>query len=230
MPNSVEQAISNVADQSKHGPAFRVGLCKQKTREAYGVPSDGSNDATEAWGRTKHRVKTTGHQAPRGAILWWTGGSQGHGHAAIADGKGGVWSVDILRSGYWDHVPFPQMSHSWPNLRFAGVSLDIDGVQVVPTPGTEKPKPETVPTWFDITEALKKLAADTTNRTKRGLLLSAAKAVGPFVANKSTTHRPKTVGDVIYALQVKRKTAVGVAAKARITAAITLLRPLSPLK
>lgn len=126
-----EEAIDAVARQSATGKPFKVGMCKQRTRMAYGVPSDGSNDATEAFGRTKHRLTVTGAKAPRGALLWWTGGSEGHGHVAIADGKGGVWSVDIKRDGFWDHVPFGQIAKSFPSLRFAGVSADIDGVRVI---------------------------------------------------------------------------------------------------
>lgn len=131
MVRTNEEAIDAVARQSATGKPFKVGMCKQRTRMAYGVPSDGSNDATEAFGRTKHRLAVTGAKAPRGAILWWTGGSKGHGHVAIADGKGGVWSVDIKRNGFWDHVPFGQIAKSFPNVKFAGVSQDIDGVRVI---------------------------------------------------------------------------------------------------
>ncbi len=133
MVRTNEEAIDAVARQSATGKPFRVGMCKQRTRMAYGVPSDGTNDATEAFGRTKHRLAVTGAKAPRGAILWWTGGSKGHGHVAIADGKGGVWSVDIKRDGFWDHVPFGQIAKSFPNVKFAGVSQDIDGVRVIGT-------------------------------------------------------------------------------------------------
>lgn len=139
MTRTPDEAISFVYAQSKYGPTFPVNECKMRTRIAYGVPSDGSQDATEARSRTKVRLDCLGTEAPRGALLWWTGGSQGHGHVAIADGKGGVWSVDIKRHGYWDHVPFQTIHDSWPLLKWAGVSLDIDGVQVVPTP---EPKEE----------------------------------------------------------------------------------------
>lgn len=140
MPLTPNEAIASCAHQAIYGPAFGVGECKKRTRLAYEVASDGSLDATQAWGRTKHRVPVAGSLAPRGALLWWTGGSAGHGHVAIADGKGGVWSVDILKPGHWGHVPFATIGKQWTALRWAGVSLDIDGVQVVPTPA---PKPAT---------------------------------------------------------------------------------------
>lgn len=131
MPNDPEDAIANVAAQSAHGPRFEVGLCKRKTREAYGVPSDGSKSAAAAWARTKHRI------APgpvRGALRWYLGGADGYGHVTIDDGKGGEWSVDITRPGYWDHVPVGTITRRWPNLRYVGTSLDIDGVKVVELP------------------------------------------------------------------------------------------------
>lgn len=139
MTANVETALARCYQQSKAGPVFRPNMCKQETREAYSVDSDGSKSATVAWYRTDHRLKVTGDHAPRGALLWWTGGSDGNGHVAIADGQGNAWSVDINRAGYWDRVPFRRISEKWYRLTFAGVSLDIDGVQVVPTPLAKPP-------------------------------------------------------------------------------------------
>lgn len=151
MTRTPDQAIKVVSGMSASGTRFGAGLCKRKTREAYAVPSDGSNDATEAWGRVDHRLNVPGDKAPRGALLWWTGGSEGHGHVAIADGKGGVWSVDVKRTGCWDHVPFAGIASWAPRLKWAGVSRDIDGVTVVPLPVAERPPapaPPKVPIEF----------------------------------------------------------------------------------
>lgn len=132
---TAEEAIAYCRAQSaRPAPTAPAGFCKRETREAYGVASDGTDDASSAWRATDKRIATTGSEAPRGALVWWTGGSNGHGHVAIADGSGGVWSVDIRRAGYWDHVPFARIGSSWPALRFAGVSADIDGVQVIAVP------------------------------------------------------------------------------------------------
>lgn len=119
------EAIAAIARQSANGPRFEVGLCKRKTREAYGIPSDGSQDATEAWSRTRYRF--AGVWIP-GAFAWWKGGSHGHGHVAVlAFAYGELWTVDAKRSGYWDRVPFDRIEHWAPALTFAGLSLDIDG-------------------------------------------------------------------------------------------------------
>lgn len=138
---TVQEALTSCYRQSQAGPAFAPGMCKAQTRAAYGVPSDGSGSATAAWYRTDHRVQITPTAAPRGALLWWTGGSEGYGHVAIADGQGNVWSVDVKRPGYWDLVPYAAIRAWAPRLLFAGVSLDIDGVQVVPSPVVKPPPP-----------------------------------------------------------------------------------------
>lgn len=132
MTRTPNEAIALARNQSDHGPRFRVGLCKRKTRELYGVASDGSEDATEAWKRTDHRYGVPPADAPRGALIWWTGGSDGHGHVAVATGDGSCWSVDIKRTGYWDRVPIRYIAERWSALHLAGSSADIDGVRVVP--------------------------------------------------------------------------------------------------
>jgi hypothetical protein len=132
-PRTPDEALRFIANISKNGPAFKKNQCKMRTRMAYNVASR-SDDATEAFHETKHRLKVAPEKAPRGALAWWTGGSEGHGHVAVLDGKGGAWSTDIKRSGQWDHVKFDVIGKTFTKLKFAGVSLDIDGVQVVPTP------------------------------------------------------------------------------------------------
>lgn len=138
MTRSPLEAIASVRAQSANGPRFATGMCKKKTREAYAVPSDGSKSASEAWARTDHRFDATKTWKP-GAFAWWTGGSDGHGHVAILADKGHVWSVDILRPGYWDKVSLERISRSWPKLRLAGFSLDIDGVKVTNLPAAPTP-------------------------------------------------------------------------------------------
>lgn len=132
MAHTVAQAIAHVRHQSQHGPSVKPGMCKQQTRIAYAVPSDGSASASEAWSRTRHKhPAATVADAPRGALVWWTGGSKGHGHVGIKAGNAYVWSVDIKRPGRWDKVPIEQITRDWPGLRLVGWSEDIDGVRVV---------------------------------------------------------------------------------------------------
>ncbi|WP_248579889.1 hypothetical protein [Nocardioides sp. InS609-2] len=144
-PLSVGRALGNAARQSRNGPTFGVNECKQRVRELYGVPSDGSPDATRAWQRTKHRHPIGDLKAiPPGALVWWTGGTpsgsapDGHGHVAPVAGNGMCWSTDIKRDGRFDLVSIASIAAAWPRLRLAGWSEDIDGVRVLTV---EKPKP-----------------------------------------------------------------------------------------
>lgn len=139
MTRTPDQALKSTHDHS--GP-FKAGMCKKMTREAYGVPSDGSEDATEALGRVDflHRTGTP----PRGAIVWYTGGRSGHGHVCIAEGGGMIRTTDLPTSGHWGTVPRDTPVKEW-GLRYAGWSEDIDGVRVItvakPKPKPAKPKP-----------------------------------------------------------------------------------------
>lgn len=130
MTRTPDQALKYTHD---HPSLPRAGLCKMMCRTAYDVPSDGSPDATAAWGRTKHRG--TG-PAPRGALHWWIGGRNGHGHVAIEEGGGSIRTTDLPTSARWGSVPLSTPTRVW-GLRYVGWSRDIDGRQVVPDP----PKP-----------------------------------------------------------------------------------------
>lgn len=122
------------------GAPFPVGLCKQQTRLAFSVPSDGSGSASVAWSRTKRRVNLTTENWRGGVLVWHTGGSKGYGHVCFTDAEPGfVWTVDYPNQGHWNRVKLTALEWAWANLTRAGFSLDIDGVQVVPA----LPLPET---------------------------------------------------------------------------------------
>ncbi|MGY2703351.1 glycoside hydrolase family 25 protein [Nocardioides sp. HB32] len=134
MPRTPEQAIAAARNQSQHGPKFGVGECKMRCRDAYNVPSDGSPSAADAWSRARHKHAVTNvKDIPRGALIWWTGGSHGWGHVAISAGDGKCWSTDIGRSGYFDLVDLDLIHTKW-GLTLVGWSEDIDGVRALTVP------------------------------------------------------------------------------------------------
>lgn len=142
MPNTPEQAIQKAA-ALKDGPKFGAGLCLRMVRTCYGVPAQ-APDATAAWVNAKLKHRTTDPDTiPRGAPIFWTGGSQGHGHIAIATGNGHCWSTDILRPGYFDHVPIDLIRTKW-GLPLVGWTEDLNSVRVWTKP-TEPAKEATVP-------------------------------------------------------------------------------------
>lgn len=140
-PATVEAAVAAARNQSAHGPRFGDGECKQRVRELYNVPSDGAQTASIAWTRTdhKHTAAAVGglDHIPRGALVWWTGGTPlrnypaGAGHVALSAGGGWCWSTDIRRTGYFDKVLISSIARTWPRLRWAGWSEDIDGVRCI---------------------------------------------------------------------------------------------------
>lgn len=168
------QAIANARRQSAEGPKYAKGMCKKAVREAYGVESDGSEDATEAWERAdlKHDVRP-GREIPRGALIWWTGGTGGHGHVAISLGGGMCLSTDILRNGYFDQVPVASIATTWPKVTLAGWSEDIDGVRV-----WEPPHPDATSV---ATIAANKRATDPERARKWSRIQRLAEALGGVV-------------------------------------------------
>lgn len=138
MTRTVEEALAYLQDQSKDGQPFEVGWCKRETREAYQIPSDGSDSAAEAWERCDFKHPTTNTAGiPRGAFCWWLGGSVHDGHVAISVGNGLCWTVDFHRDGRWDLAPIESIAQQWPSLRFVGWSEDIDGVRIDLTPAAQ---------------------------------------------------------------------------------------------
>lgn len=90
----------------------------------------------------------------------------------------------------------------------------------------ETTKAAPTPTVYDLTIALDRLARATKNPVARGLYLSAKKAIGPLVTDADRVKVPTTVNGVVAALKAKQPLLSG-ASKARITAAIAFLRPLT---
>lgn len=124
--------IRNVPDRlayyAEHG-APRANQCAFAVREALNAPWQGLASATAVWRAVPlwHRRKT---HAPRGAIVYWTGGSAGYGHTCFALGNHMEISVDVLdgRAGAAGVVPFSWFAENWPRLDYAGWSWWWGGV------------------------------------------------------------------------------------------------------
>jgi hypothetical protein len=124
-----ETAIATAARESADGTTFGAGLCLQRVRLCYGVGSK-YPDASTAWlSATQKHPETLAARIPRGAPVFWIGGSAGHGHIAIATGDGECWSTDILRNGRWDKVPIDLIHSRW-GLALVGWTEDLNGVRV----------------------------------------------------------------------------------------------------
>lgn len=115
-------------------------LCLKLARTAYGVPAKNPT-ATAGWHDTDHRGGTglaAMKKAPRGALVWWTGGSAGH--VAISDGQGRAWGNWYPNGGRVELQEIGTIT-SRLNLKPAGWSYDVNGVRVLDEVGAAEPTP-----------------------------------------------------------------------------------------
>lgn len=86
LKRNVNEVIKWSREQRNDPTQSWKGLCQSHCRQAYGVPA-WSPSAIGAWRRIPADFKHRGNveDAPRGAILYYSGGQ--YGHAAIAAGK-----------------------------------------------------------------------------------------------------------------------------------------------
>lgn len=135
------------------------GMCGQFCAVMYGYGASGYRDALTQWQNVPGTLRRPGSaDAPAGCLLFWGGGSEGHGHVAISDGAGSCWSIDISGAGTVSRVPTGTITARW-GLPFLGWSvpyfqgqqwsapmiygIDVSNYQsinfVLTTPGDSKP-------------------------------------------------------------------------------------------
>lgn len=127
-----KDALAAAANESKHGGPVWKGLCLRFVRTMYAVPSKYPT-AISAWNGVPSKQRHGWYNAPAGVPVFWSGGSSGAGHVAIADGTGKCWSSDILREGHVDLVPITLIASKW-GLHFEGWTEQINGVTVYHAP------------------------------------------------------------------------------------------------
>jgi GH25 family lysozyme M1 (1,4-beta-N-acetylmuramidase) len=119
---------------------WSVGMCGQFCAVMYGYGFSGYRDAVTQWNETPSRIRHAGAtDAPPGALVYWSGGSAGHGHVAISDGLGGVWSIDIGGPGTVSRVPAGTITSRWglPYLGWARPYFQEQEWQPVAIYGTD---------------------------------------------------------------------------------------------
>ena len=130
MPRSVEGRIARM--RALVPP--RRGLCARTVWLACGgdaevldhLPALGAASATVATAKIRQAGRLREDwpgSAPRGAIMCWTGGSQGYGHLALSlgvvNGVHRTLTVDALGKPVAD-VPTSWIARNWGNLRWEG--------------------------------------------------------------------------------------------------------------
>ena len=122
------KALANVKQESLHPTLEGTGFCLRDVRKQYGIDA-GSPTAIAAWNAAGNKNTHTWYDAPAGVPVFWSGGSTGAGHIAIADGLGNVWSTDIRREGKFDLVPLAEIHNKW-GLKYLGWTNTLNGVLV----------------------------------------------------------------------------------------------------
>ena len=135
MPQPLEGAITDATRDTVNDP----GMCLQQVRVWYEIPSK-YGDATDAW--TNALGKHTGDRnPPRGAPVFWTGGSAGHGHIVMSLGNGQVRSTDWPSSGKVGTTTIDELSNKWGSLKYAGWAEGFNGVWIPELKGGATPPP-----------------------------------------------------------------------------------------
>lgn len=128
MVNNAETTARNAEKSTTNEP----GYCLQWCRERAAIPAK-YPDAATAWKNAERRHKGD-RRPPRGAMVFWTGGSHGYGHIAVSIGEGKARSTDAGGSGRVATVNL----ETWPawGLAFAGWADNVNGV-TIPDVGEE---------------------------------------------------------------------------------------------
>lgn len=110
-------------------PRTGGGLCKERTREAFLVSSNGTGTAAADWASAPDRHPGgRPEDAPAYSFGWATGGSAGSGHVWVNLGGG-----RILTPGgpddphHWHETTTRALFTGWRTLRYAGWTRTIDG-------------------------------------------------------------------------------------------------------
>jgi hypothetical protein len=114
------------------------GMCLQQCRLWAGIPARYS-DASTAWFNTNHRFPGD-RNPPRGSMVYWTGGSSGHGHIAVSLGKGKIRSTDAGGRGRVATVDLGWVERNW-GQRYVGWAWDVNEV-TIPHPAWDKHHPK----------------------------------------------------------------------------------------
>lgn len=131
-----EQAVDMANNWRIRKLFFGVGQCLRTIRQTYNVPSK-YGTATLSWEAADHKhFASRGTDVPRGAPVWWTGGSSGAGHIAISCGGGVCISTDWAEPGRLAYARIDDITSLW-NLNFKGYTREVNDIVVWrPTPPT----------------------------------------------------------------------------------------------
>lgn len=120
---SGDAAVKNANGYKTNDP----GMCLKYVRTWLEIPSSAS-DAIGAWNAADHKHKDS-QKPPRGAPVFWKGGSSGHGHIALAVDTDDGRSTDTPSSGKVSTQNGNWWRNNW-GLEYLGWTEDLNGVWI----------------------------------------------------------------------------------------------------
>lgn len=124
-----EQAVDMANSWRIRKLFFGVGQCLRTIRQTYNVSSKYPT-AASSWSAADHKhFASSGRDVPRGAPVWWTGGSSGAGHIAISCGGGVCITTDWKEPGRLAYARIDDITSLW-NLNFKGWTREVNDVVV----------------------------------------------------------------------------------------------------
>lgn len=130
MVRNAEETARSAEQSTSNG----VGMCLQWSRERAAIAAKYAS-ASDAWRAAKNRHKGD-RNPPRGAMVYWTGGSKGYGHIAPSLGNGKVRSSDSGGPGRPATVDLAWVERNW-GLPYAGWADNVNDVTIPDVGGGE---------------------------------------------------------------------------------------------
>lgn len=123
MVNNAETTAREAENTHENDP----GMCLQWSRQRAAIASL-YGDAATAW-RNTNDPHPGDRFPPRGAMAYWSGGSQGYGHIAVSVGGGWVRSTDAGGRGRVATVEIGWPGEAW-GLPYAGWAWDVNEITI----------------------------------------------------------------------------------------------------
>lgn len=123
---------ANAEEAVKNARAYktcRVGQCLMYSRTWLEIGSQNPS-AAAAWANATYKHPGD-RSVPKGAPVFWTGGSRGFGHIAIVTSPGDnptIRSTDVTYAGVVNEVQLSWFDSHWPGLKYAGWAESLNGV------------------------------------------------------------------------------------------------------
>lgn len=133
------EALKFEKGQNASGAASWKDECAKLVRTGYGISASAwgktKTTAAGAWGAVPKADRHGWYNPPVGVPVFWTGGSTGAGHVALADGQGNVWTNDFGPNGYVGDgrvrlVPISSIVKHDSALKYVGWSNSYLGARV----------------------------------------------------------------------------------------------------